>query len=150
MLSDNIITPPIAFPKEALSIEQAMNVLRHRSEVLKGSRVKDWALGQVSTTPISVAPFKDRDKFLRYALSLCEGRPMFVALLRLKIHMAGMPQYSNFSKQQVNKFIAQHLTGALKRVIRPEQVAMLEKEAIDFVQQEIARTKNIALPLVGV
>lgn len=147
--NDTMITPPVAFPKQELTLNEAFNVLRARVDALKGSKVRDWATGQLKNSPISVAPFADRVRFLTYAISLCEGQPKYVALLRIRLFMAGHPVLTTYTKKEGNRFLAMQLTAVMKRLIRPEQIETLEKEAIDFVQQEIRRTKATMLPLVG-
>lgn len=144
------VTPPVAFPKQALTLNEAFSVLAHRSEALKGSKVKDWAKSTLKDSPISVAPFQDRVKFLTYAVSLCgDAQPKFTALLRIRLFMASHPDLTGMGKKEANKFLAYQLTSIMKHVIRPEQVEMLEKEAIDFVQQKIRSAKANMLPLVG-
>ena len=143
------VTPLVPFPKQELTLEQAFRVLDERHEASKGSRIKEWAKTQARNTPTSVAPFQDRVKFLAYAISLCGNRqPRFTALLQIRLFMAGHPDLTGMSKLQANKFVAKQLTAIMKRLVRPEQIDALEKEAIDFVQQEIRRTKSTMLPLV--
>ena len=148
-MGNSAVKPIIAFPDRPVSLDEAFNILKARDEATKGSKGRTWATEQVKTTPISMAPFADRVKFLTYALSLCKGQPKYTALLEIRLFMAGHPVLTTLTKKAANKFLSEQLSHVMRRLIRPEQVEMLEKEAIDFVQQEIRRTKATRLPLIN-
>ena len=137
------------FHKNAqLSMTQAENIVHAEASKTDEQR-REWAKSVAG--PINVATEHDRETYLRYAISLCEKgkKPLHTSLLRLKIRLASHPEFQGATKQQINKFIAGYLTNTLKIKVTPEQVEKYEKEAIDFVQQEIVKTKQCGFPLVG-
>ena len=131
-----------------LTTDQITNLIEEQASKPE-SQMREEA--RAENAVITVALPADRQKYLEYAISLCDAakKPQYVALLRLKVALATHPEFAGCSKQQVNKFIAHKMTALMKHVITPDHVELLEKEAIEYVQQAITTAKDQGLPIVG-
>ena len=129
---------------EQLTIDQALNIA-HKEASRPESELRAEA-EKIEFQP-SMMPAADQQKYLDYCLSLCKGKPEYVAILRIKIGMSRHPMFRGYSQFEKSVAISQELKKmGIHKTFR--DIDKLEAEAIRFVQDQISRVREECIPIL--
>ena len=131
--------------EQELSIDQALNIVHKEADKTEAELRREAEKIEYEPT---IMTSNMREEYLNYCLSLCKGRPNFIAILRIKIGMASHPEFGDLNETQKNIEISKELKKYGIHVSFRD-VEKLETDAIKFVQDEISRIQNTQLPVVG-
>lgn len=109
------------------SFEEAVNILEEKKRENKHKKARQRKV------PISAPSMKDMQKYLDYATTLLKGRQELITLLKLRYKLG---------------WSYERIAWEFGRV-KPEMVKELEQVAVKRIKDEIAKTRQNKIPILG-
>ena len=136
------------------NLNSAWNWLKEKKEKLKNGTLKEEIKKDVSSSPISMAQGEDREKYLKYCISLLDDVPRgIVRSIPSQLRMANGLSGPSLAKM-MQSFMLLKLTMSEERMalafrVEVKVIRQFEDLCMLSVQEAIRKRKLDGVPIVG-